>query len=597
MSNFINRFSKHEVLYGLPDDLEFPLDTEENIVRSARYFSFCDNAKRHILATNINDAAKKNNVIIPLSSKDYFFPFADKSIVKIIDNLENDFRNMDYGTFVNNYIEKNKNFVTFSFLLIKNEEELNEFCISLRDAINSKNNKDLDALIAANSILYFKNKKFCEIKNFIKNKKVDDNMLFDALLFDLTNTAIESRNDEGLLDKVIPAIFSSIYLLSREKLTPYAMERVAYTVEILRLIDETNRYTEKLNEPFSYDKTSYEDSDDELIDSVLAYLSLGNIIETKNYFESRRQEIESQIDTINMKEKYIKHQIPHFDSAINPYDSNGEEDSNKMKIRDFFESKDGVLNEEELNNFLETIRMNYYSDEIEPHGLIFSLSDADKIQLDCIDFNYNEVIPFYINTDEGNDVYFISLDNQIYLVTTTMERGGQLFLVSINLENDNLSFINIQPISNFYRSGVYEKESLTEGFTVEKDGTVKLSWRKRLKFMDEYASNHKLLLEAAKTLNLEEMKLILAYDFMLIDKIETKLKGKTKNLTKKEEEMMKARMFLMNDFKTYIKFIHQYEKNFNFTEYYRNCEAIQNIISIDRNTISGIKMLFRSLMA
>lgn len=185
--------------------------------------------------------------------------------------------------------------------------------------------------------------------------------------------------------------------------------------------------------------------------------------------------------------------------------------------------------------------------------------------------------------------YFLMKDNQMILVVTDLSNEN-LYLIYIDENNpEKPSKVTKVKIS------VPETNKLMESFTIDEDGSVKIELTRSTNLMDEYDSNHKRIKEAYKNNNLEEVKLLLAYDFALLDRIEHDLNNK--KLTKaKREELVKARQFLMNDFKSYLRLVTKKEPKFNFTKYYDSCDEIKRFFVVDKKTINGIKTLLRNIL-
>lgn len=132
---------------------------------------------------------------------------------------------------------------------------------------------------------------------------------------------------------------------------------------------------------------------------------------------------------------------------------------------------------------------------------------------------------------------------------------------------------------------------LNESFTIDEHGTIRISLRPRESYMDQYDNCHKILHENYKNKNYEGMKTNLAFMFYLISKIE-----KDKKYKSRDPQLVKARAFAMNDFKTYLAHLQKYEPSFNFVEYYKSSEMGNYIITISKETIIGIKTLFKTII-
>ena len=103
--------------------------------------------------------------------------------------------------------------------------------------------------------------------------------------------------------------------------------------------------------------------------------------------------------------------------------------------------------------------------------------------------------------------------------------------------------------------------------------------------------NDSILIENYKNKNYEAMKQNVAFMFLLISIIE-----RDKKYKEREKDIVKARAFAINDFKTYLSYIQKEEPTFNFEKYYRESELGKYVVNIPRETISGIKSLLKTIL-
>ena len=133
---------------------------------------------------------------------------------------------------------------------------------------------------------------------------------------------------------------------------------------------------------------------------------------------------------------------------------------------------------------------------------------------------------------------------------------------------------------------------VTEAVSINANGDVKLTIGKNKSYMDEYMEAHRILVENDKNGNVEAMKRNLAFMFSLISIIERDPK-----YIKRDPEVVKARAFATNDFKTYLKHVQKADPKFDFVKYYNESEYDKTIINIPRNTIIGIKKLVKTILS
>lgn len=144
---------------------------------------------------------------------------------------------------------------------------------------------------------------------------------------------------------------------------------------------------------------------------------------------------------------------------------------------------------------------------------------------------------------------------------------------------------------------IEEHESITEGIDISANGEVTFSFSPKKTFMDQYAENHRMLVENEKNGNYEAMKTNLAFLFAMISVIERDyIYGKKKVKSSKLEDAKKARTFAYNDFNTYMRKLQKVEKGFDFTSYYHEKGYDTMIFTVSPDNIQGIKKLFNQVM-
>lgn len=213
-----------------------------------------------------------------------------------------------------------------------------------------------------------------------------------------------------------------------------------------------------------------------------------------------------------------------------------------------------------------------------------TLSDRNKLIFSRLKNKYDDA--FYWRRSDGNKVYMIQKGDKIGILAE--DANERLLIFYFDEDYELVKIKAVEAHSKRY-------DNLTEGISIDEDGTVKFNISK-LNMMDEYMSNHRKLKAAMELDNLDEAKLILAQDFAMIDSIEHTLKSKKFLTQTKKDELVKARQFLMNDFKTYLRQVNKKDPKFNFATYYNNCEEVKEYYKIDSKTINGIKALLRTIM-
>lgn len=135
------------------------------------------------------------------------------------------------------------------------------------------------------------------------------------------------------------------------------------------------------------------------------------------------------------------------------------------------------------------------------------------------------------------------------------------------------------------------------GVSIDDEGTILIKKRKDVDFMDAYAATHKLLKEYHRAGNTEAMKYELAKLWYMLIIIESEIlyvKGMKKIMVseEKQREAGKARSFIINDFKMYLRYVLQQEKNFNFQEYFNTTPFGEDVVKLDKKTMDVLKSLF-----
>lgn len=140
---------------------------------------------------------------------------------------------------------------------------------------------------------------------------------------------------------------------------------------------------------------------------------------------------------------------------------------------------------------------------------------------------------------------------------------------------------------------IIEHDILTEGLSVDKDGNVFISIKKKGSYMDQYMENHRLLHNAYKNNDTESIKYHLAVAFAMINKLEREIyKSSDKNNT----ALRKARASFINDFKSYSKKLNEIEPDFDFAEFYNNSNFDKYLANVSIDNIKGIRQIIKVLL-
>lgn len=141
--------------------------------------------------------------------------------------------------------------------------------------------------------------------------------------------------------------------------------------------------------------------------------------------------------------------------------------------------------------------------------------------------------------------------------------------------------------------------ALTESFEVLKDGTIRVVLKSKTSYMDEYATNHRLLKLNAESNDIDGMKYNLVYAMLLVESIEKNVihNSKFDKTSSEYKDAEKARSFALNDISTYLPMIRKKDKGFDLNKFYTKVKADKCTIEIDvPQTISGVKRIVKSIM-
>ena len=299
----------------------------------------------------------------------------------------------------------------------------------------------------------------------------------------------------------------------------------------------------------------------------------------KNILEKQKQELENHLYIIKL------------DNNIDPF-------RNEMKLQSLYTVDDDLL-------FRKINIISMMMDQTSVvfnivKGVSFNITQVDQIRLshtkyiDRIIFNTLDNGKLYCFGIKNNDFYIICKDmmevNKIKYKLILVDDPCYIYLtLPPSGVKPKIKIINITfPMDNDID---YDLEQVTEGLFINKDGDIKITINPKKSYMNEYMECHRILVENYKNKNYEAMKQNVAFMFLLISIIERDPKYK-----EREKDIVKARAFAINDFKTYLGYIMKEEPTFNFEKYYMESELDKYVFNIPKETILGIKSLLKSIL-
>ena len=146
-------------------------------------------------------------------------------------------------------------------------------------------------------------------------------------------------------------------------------------------------------------------------------------------------------------------------------------------------------------------------------------------------------------------------------------------------------------------------EKLVESIGIDVDGNILIKLREKSNFMSKYMTTHKLLVIYEQTNSIENIKHELCKLYYMYSVIETYYSTKRKShplekflKNKRKEEALKAKVFILNDFTKYLKFVLTQQPDFNFTEYFCKTEYYKDILKIKPEYVSNVKKFITKIL-
>lgn len=196
------------------------------------------------------------------------------------------------------------------------------------------------------------------------------------------------------------------------------------------------------------------------------------------------------------------------------------------------------------------------------------------------------------------------------LISEIKNENYNSLLLHIN-NNKNLNkLLEVSEYLNFYISNKYVKNTIelsrfkntlnevsmnlkpTIELSLDNDGTLLIKKHENVNFMTIYNNSHILIKEYADAGNITGVKYELCKLWMMKVLLDKQIHDSEDRFFKKKiniNEINKTKAFIMNDFKTYLRFVLKKEKNFNFNEYFNNSQFGKEVYKIDKRLLSFIK--------
>jgi len=527
-----DRRNMSDVKFGLPSQKKYPLNDEEHVRKAIQFFKFCPQKDRAELANNINKKIKEFDMTVNVSEDNPFYKYVNKSTVK-----ESIIRTdlSIYCPECRSVISENVRNVRKIVFIDKNFDNvdpINKLQMECHKAIQQL--LKCDCAERDMAIDYINNITDAQIRSYGYYKDYEN------------NTLNESSYEFDILLAFTDSIVESYDSFEGSK--------------ILEELNHDSLLESTINRKYKSNRPDYIMDRHIATNTLESYLKVADKYKLESFMEYTKQTAKDRIEN----EIYIIDTHNNRNGGVPVIDlSRLESWTNKNNINFTNLNKTDIFKFENINS-IESVRE---ANDINGQSVYIATDrkDGSTYLLGVTESNVK-----LVKIDESLEDYFSGIlsDTKFDIKTITFNAKS----ITNNLLTDTI-------------------RSIKEGFSVDEDGNVKISISPKQSYMDEYSQNHKLLVENWKNKNYEGVKTNLAFAFTLIGVIE-----RDKRFKEKDPEVIKARAFAMNDFKTYLKKLQSVEKDFDFTDYYVKNKFDKKIIDIPKSTIVGVKQLLKTIL-
>lgn len=557
--------------YGLPEVKKYPLTDKEHVLKAIQYFGSCPDKQMHILAANINKKIKqfKMNVNVSETNKfyKYYVPYDStlKENLLVVENVDT--------TGIEDLVQET------SFLLDNTQfndwREARQLVIKYLRWVNyiiSRDNYMVDAEYFAKEDMYI--------------------AIFDILQSYLEDTlTLEERVDYlnaiiTLLKYSDPVDYKYAYLIANTIKARHNELDYETNHALNQFVDENLEKMKKYDNDkivfiYDYDPDVCKDVISKFGDKMvlLTQYYLGN----KNPYSIQKYIIEVAYTVYDD----IEHKLDVYDSNKNCITNK----FNNIQIQTLSEliccpkECDDILDKNNINLNMDEL----YLDRVSERFNIIKVNLKDTI----IPRLPDEIIP------DVTPVVALKMEpeNNICMLVG-IHQNKTLVWVKINTSADGtLQIFAIEPIDLGLGMVDLKEKSLTEGLTINPDGSVRFTLKPNKSYIDEYSEVHKLIVENFNNRNYEAVKDNLCFLFTLIATIEREVLYSKKKINEDvRKDALDARALAINDFKTYLKKLQKVDRNFDFTSYYERSNHGKLVVNITPDTIKGIKKLFNIIL-
>ena len=572
--------NKEELIYGIYDDKLFPMNTLNEIYGAIDFFLFCPDHYKYKLSQSITREISKyiasgevDKKDLVLASESAFAKYANRSIFTINKPLYNPTDTDDIQKIYN--------------MIISSKPSSGSEIMKLNRIINDmiKDLSDETKIHCANLMgyLYYKFAEY-EIYQYQKQSKWI-NLYWYALMSSIIyRMAFLNDNDRpGRLFEF------------RQAIDTLVRSTASINIPYLKMLHIASGSPTEYHRNFQAPDYDYHGTKSSILDEFMIF-SNNNIINPYHpVMDTFNTVLQLGQKILNMEYLYI---IDSSDKDI--YKDMTDDDDELSAHYEILLQTDGFIKRKNIfrgvdrkNQKLGLTGINAVHLEKLKDKIIGTVYIADS---------EGNRIPMYLGIEpntlylvlwDGNTImrisaYKLTLDNY-HVFTSNYKETAKIEVTKIMFDTTKVLNHISSPGYDYREYSVF-----TEGLSIDKSGNIKLSISSKKTLMDLYMENHRLIAESDKNKNYEGVKQALANAFALISIIERKEGYRNK---KKDSELVKARAFLINDFKTYMKKLQDAEPDFDFVKYYKESDYDKTIVDVPIGTISGIKQIVKSILS
>lgn len=550
--------------FGLPEKRKFPLNDKRHVFSAIKFFRYCPPKDRAELANNIIKKAKEFNISINVSEDNPLSKYVKGN--KVVESTINPKEPFSENEAVLDRIGVSTTIPEFQKALnwaIEDPNSLFNFQRYMNDTIDRnmellKDYDEKDAFIKA--VASVVNHKYGDYMKFVDYDNNANQTELYSIVLDMIN-ATNKKNGTKTIAKIVTDNYNDS-LNTNEK---------SYLYYQLLTPDMERPKIDSINE--------------NSFDMLNILNALENSIRKSGLFKNER--IPSPITEAYHEEKYhtlkeeLKSLSPIPDIQICMINDTNYPPTTFPLIRKL----NGIFKSFELRNGIGLESIDFYLDGLD---LVMLGKLSYKIQSICKFTDYEGRV-FYGAYIDGSE-YIIGKDIHNNRRYNFMKIGG--FGEDATPYLDTEEWVSMQHILPQARGTRPLCTSIArEGLEVDKAGNVKFTFPKDRKYMDLYMENHKMMQVAIVNNAIDSLKPSVAYSFALLRKLEH-----DKKYGNKDPELIKARAFIINDFKTGYKKLIELEPTFDFSDYYEKNNFNKYVVDIPIDTIEGIKKILKTIL-